>query len=339
MVDNKKLAEILGEALGSYKKRVLGQTASEWLKDYLKEKMPSKSEEEIGTFVGEIMGTLELLDEKKVLMEAALAEGQSAENWMTHEIAKLPESNGEKAKTAAEFLNSINEAQSSRGETETTYRIDIAAENWDSKNWNDYKLKDTVKGVVIEAGNAGVREVASEDFRNAAQEGCDSDFNTDSPLDSQEKEEGRGAKAAVSAGLFVASVIGFISPAKAKTIATVAHKAIECYFPIRDAVRGEITTTQAMAKVKNITISTFCGLWDTEGTKDDAIYDAEIVFDRVGAAVTGIINGLLTPKKDKPRLVTVLQDVKRNAFNFVTKKVRLPFKLNKNKNLITNNNT
>ncbi len=111
MINTKKLTSLLGEAITDYRANISGLNSADWLEDYLGRKLPSKTGEEIHEMSEEIFSTLDIMEKNDALMQAALDNGQSAESWLTSEIANESGSSGEKAKTAAELYNGIAAAE------------------------------------------------------------------------------------------------------------------------------------------------------------------------------------------------------------------------------------
>ncbi|MGN1036376.1 MAG: hypothetical protein ACI4PX_01230, partial [Ruminococcus sp.] len=139
-----KLKSILREAVSDYAENANNKDSAEWLQDYLGKKLPSKSVDVIHSISGEILETLDLMEQKQSAMNIAVESGQSAENWMVADITEQSESNGSKARTAAEFFNGISSAQASYDDTLETEILEVSetADEWNDSNWNNYKLKD-----------------------------------------------------------------------------------------------------------------------------------------------------------------------------------------------------
>lgn len=103
-MNKSKLTEILRDAVSDYTSKSEEKTPAEWLQGYLGEKLPEKSVDAIQVISGEIIGTLDLIDEKKASMEAAMASGQSAKTWFANEVVEDSRSNGESARELAIFF-------------------------------------------------------------------------------------------------------------------------------------------------------------------------------------------------------------------------------------------
>lgn len=325
-----KLKSILREAVSDYAENANNKDSAEWLQDYLGKKLPSKSVDVIHSISGEILETLDLMEQKQAAMNIAVESGQSAENWMVEDITKQSESNGSKARTAAEFFYGISSAQASYDDTFETEILEVSetSEEWNDSNWNNYKLKDVLKSTAVEAGKSGIREVASEVFLKASETGIsetlsDREFITDTIT----KGAVSGLKTAISAGLFIAEESGIIPPTSLKIIATTAHKTIESVSALGDVIKGKSTITEALVKIKNTAVATFSGMWQQHKyeVQSEIIEGIGSVFGLKGAMISGVVNGLLTPKKDESRLLTVLKETGKTAVKFLNKEINIPF--------------
>lgn len=334
MINTSKLTGILCDAISDYAAHAEEKTPSEWLQGYLGEKLPSKTVDAIHSISSEIIDTLDLMEEKKAEMNAALDNGMSAENWYTDNVMADLDSNGSKARMAAEFLNGVTSAESTYDENIGNEVIDITDEVWTDDEWNDYKLKDTLKGVAAEAGKAGLREIASEAFIKATEEGVsslieDSEFVTRSIA----KGAVTGLKVAVSAGLAVAEETGAIPPTAAKVIAVTAHNTVESLMVFHDVATGKATMTEAVIRVKNTAIATFSAMWEQH--KDDITNAVSTVFGVKGAVISGAIIGLVTPPHEGTRIMNVVKGAAKATWNFLAKERHLP-SFNKIKNTLSN---
>lgn len=219
-----KITEILRDVISDYAANAEGKTNTEWLQSYLGKTLSDKSIDKLHAISSEITSTLNLMDEKKASLDAAIKSGESAESWFTKETMKESNGSGEKARMAAEFLNGITSAEQSYDSTIEGEIIDVDKEDWNDDKWNDYRLKDSLKAVASEAGKAGLREIASEAFLKASEEGVSSILgDSEFVKSSLEKGAVTGIKVAVSAGLAVAEERGFIPPTSMQVIATTAH--------------------------------------------------------------------------------------------------------------------
>lgn len=334
-----KLTEIIQSAVQDYAGHITEQTPDEWLQDYLGRKLTSKATDTIHAISEEIVETLDLMEDEKTAMNSAIAKGQSAENWLSSEIIAGADSNGAKAKTAAEFFNGILNAQSSIGNMIDADFVEISEDSeWQDSNWNDYKLKDTLKGVGVEVGKLGMYEIVSDIFVKASEEGIESALSGESVRDIIVDIADRNLKVAVSAGLAVAQDSGIIPPTTFKVLATTAHKTVESISAIGDAVKGKCTMTEALVKIKNTAVSTFSGMWKQHKNKiaDEIVDVVGTVFGAEGAVIAGAVSGLIIDKKEnESRFVTVLKEAGKAALRFLTKEIRVPI-FQKNKSLQLN---
>ena len=101
------LKSILHDAVSDYSANSGTGTPEKWLQDYLGRKLSGKSVDTIHAISGEILETLDLMEEKKAAMNAAKAAGQSAEQWLVSDIMQEDGSTGEKARKAVQFLKGI----------------------------------------------------------------------------------------------------------------------------------------------------------------------------------------------------------------------------------------
>lgn len=165
------------DAISDYAVHAAEKVPAEWLQGYLGENLPDKSVDAIHKISSEILSTLDLLEEKKAALNNAIESGESAENWFAKEAMNESGSNGSKARVAAEFFNGITTANNTYENADENELIDVDNEKWDDEEWNDYRLKDSLKEVAVEAGKAGMREIASEAFMKASEEGRRNSYN------------------------------------------------------------------------------------------------------------------------------------------------------------------
>ncbi len=341
MMNNMKLIEIIRNAAGDYLEHLGSQTPSEWLQDYLGRNLRSKSVEAVHAISGEILETLDLMEKKKAAMNAAKAAGQSAEQWLVSDIMQEKGGNGEKARKAAQFLNSIVRSKAELENVEDVEIIDIEEDaEWQDDKWNDYRLKDTLKNVAKEAGQCGLREIAADVFAKASEDGLaavieDKDFVTDTLMDGANV----GLKVALSAGLAVAEDSGIIPPTSFHVLATIAHKTVESFSAFKDVIKGRRSLTDALIHIKDTAVSTFSGLWAKHGTaiREEIVDTVGAVFGMKGAVIAGAIHGALMKNTEESKFVTVIKEAGKAAVRFFTKEIKLPF-FNKTKALQLNMN-
>ena len=327
MINISRLTEILRDAISDYASFAEEKSPAEWLQGYLGEKLPDKSVDAIHAISSEILGTLDLMEQKKAALNEAIEIGESAESWFAKEAMKESSGNGETARAAAEFLNGITTAKNSYGNAIEGEIIDIDGEVWTDDEWNDYRLKDSLREVAVEAGKAGMREVASEAFLKASEEGIAAVFeDSDFVQRSLEKGAVTGLKVAVSAGLAVAEDSGVIPPSTFEVIATTAHRTVESLAVFGEVIRGRKTMTEAIIEVKNTAVSTFSAMWDRHGSgvlhdiKDSVIG----VFGLKGAVVSGLVTGLVTPATEGSKLLHVVKETGKAVWGFLTKERHIP---------------
>ena len=327
MLNTSKLTDILRDAISDYAAHAEDKAPAEWLQGYLGEKLPDKSVDAIHAISSEILSTLDLMEEKKAAMNAALENGVSAEMWLSKDIMNSAGGNGGKARIAAEFLNGITTAKSTYGEVIEGEIIDIDGEVWTDDEWNDYRTKDSLKEVAIEAGKAGLREIASEAFLKASEEGIGAVFE-DSEFVQQSLEKGAvsGLKVAVSAGLAVAEVAEIIPHFSVKVLTTIAHRTVDSLKTFWDVAKGRKTITEAVIEVKNTAVSTLSALWQEHKNdiKTGITNAVGMVFGAPGAAIAGAVIGLVTPAKEGSKILNVLKETGRAVKNFLTKEIHIP---------------
>lgn len=322
MLNTSKLTDILRDAMSDYASHAEEQAPAEWLQGYLGEKLPDKSVDAIHAISSEILSTLDLMEEKKAALNEAIEIGESAESWFAKETMKESGSSGEKARMAAEFLNGITNAEHTYGNAIGGEIIDVDGEVWTDDEWNDYRLKDSLKEVAVEAGKAGMREIASEAFLKASEEGLGAVFE-DSEFVQRSLEKGAvtGLKVAVSAGLAVAEDSGVIPPSTFDVIAATAHRTVESLAAFGDVIRGRKTMTEAIIEIKNTAVSTFSAMWKKR--KTGALHEVKeavtSVFGIKGAIISGIVNGLATPAKEGSKLLHVIKETGKAVWGFLTK--------------------
>ena len=258
MLNTSKLTDILRDAISDYAAHAEEQAPAEWLQGYLGEKLPDKSVDAIHAISSEILSTLDLVEAKKAALDEEIEIGESAESWFAKETMKASGGSGEKARMAAEFMNGITSAARTYNNAIEGEIIDVDGEVWTDDEWNDYRLKDSLKEVAVEAGKAGMREIASEAFLKASEEGIAAVFeDSDFVQRSLEKGAVTGLKVAVSAGLAVAEDCGVIPPSTFEVIATTAHRTVESLAAFGDVIRGRKTMTEAIIEVKNTAVESF----------------------------------------------------------------------------------
>lgn len=327
MINTSKLTEILRDAISDYAAHAEENASAEWLQRYLGEKLPDKSVDAIHAISSEILSTLDLMEEKKAALDAAINVGESAELWFAKDVMKSSGGNGEKARMAAEFLNGITSAERTYGGAVEGEIIDVGSEVWTDDEWNDYRLKDSLAGVAIEAGKAGLREIASEAFLKASEEGIAAVFQ-DSEFVQQSLVNGTvtGLKVAVSAGLSVAQDKGVIPPSTFEVIATTAHRTVESLSVFGEVVRGRKTVTEAIIEVKNTAVSTFSAMWERHGT--GVIHEIKTAvsnaFGMKGAVISGLVTGLVTPEKEGSKLLHVVKETGKAIWGVLTKERHIP---------------
>lgn len=338
MTNKSKLTEILRDAVSDYSAHAGEKSPVEWLQGYLGEKLPDKSLDKIHSISSEVIRTLDLMEEKKAAMNEALENGQSAENWLASDIMEEPGSNGSKARKAAEFLNGINAANCSYNDSMDIIDVIDTNQEFDDEEWNDYKLKDTLKGIAIEAGLAGMREIASDVLLKASEEGVSAVFEDSEFIKlSLEKGAVSGLKVAVSAGLAIAEESGVVPPSTFSIIAATAHETVESLTVFDDVICGRKTMTEALIEVKDTAISTFGAMWEQHG--QEAIQEIQetvvCVFGAKGALVIGVVSGLLTEPQEGSKLSHIIKEIGKAALSFLTKKRELP-NFNKQKTELLN---
>lgn len=311
------LTNFLQNAISDFIDHSAGQTPGEWLKNYLGESISSKSAEEIAEYSDNIIESVDFIEHEQAEMNAAAERGISAENWAAMTLTQNVPSTGETAKEAAIMLNDLNAAQDVEADV-----IDIEGEDWSDGKWNEYKLKDTVKGVAAEAGLAGLREIGSEMFAKAANEGIESLTDKEYLTGIAVSGAQTGLKVAVSAGLAVAEERGIIPEIGVGGITAIAHRTIESASALVDVARGKRTMSEALTHIKNTAVAAFTGIWMRN--KHLIAEAAGQAYPVVGPAVVGAVTGLITPQKDESRLKTVIKEAGKAVVGFLTKERYIP---------------
>ena len=340
--NTKKLSSILHDALADYANHADSCTPSEWLQKYLGEQLSGQSIDIIHTVSSGIIDTIDLMEKKKAEMDTAIDSGKSAENWFANDIKCETGNNGEKARMAAEFFNGIIKGEKSVNEAIDTDFIDVSENpaEWQDDNWNDYKLKDTVKGLALEAGRAGLTEIASDIMLKASEEGFGSALSDSSfIMHTLMSGANSGLKVAISAGLRIAEENGILPTTTIQAIAATAFKTVENMKVFAEVSKGKLTITEALISIKNTSIATLSGIWKQykNGLIADAVDIAGTVFGAPGAIIAGAASGLIVESNGESRLVTVLKEAGKAALRFLTKEIHVPF-FSKNKALELNNN-
>lgn len=325
LMNQSKLTEMLFDAVADYAAHASVQNPDEWLQEYLGKTLSSKTIDVIHVISEEIIDTLNLMENKKNAMNAAVDKGQSAENWFSSDVMNESGSNGEKARRAAEFFNGIYKAQSDLEDVVETdwIEIDEDSKEWQDDNWNDYKLKDTLKEIAKEVGKTGMKEIASDLFLKASEEGIASVLSDKAAMqDILLNGADIGLKVAVSAGLAVAEESGIIPVTSFQVLATTAHKTVESMTAIGEVIKGKLTMTEALVRIKNTAISTFSGMWKQHKNKmaDEIVDVVGNVYGMKGAVIAGAVSGLvIDTNSNESRLTTVLKEAGKAAIKFLTK--------------------
>ena len=324
------LVSLIHDSIKDFNNNADSKSPSEWLQGYLGEKLPSHSVEAIHNISGEILDTLDLMEQKKAAISAASQKGTSAENWLTDDIMAESGGNGEKARAAAAFFNGIVSGQRQYSDTVEAEAvvIDESSAEWQDSSWNDYKLKGSLKALAVDVGRAGLKEIASDICVKASEEGigaalADCDLMTDALTNGA----AAGLKVAVSAGLTVASSKGIIPESSVSVLTATAFKAVESAKAIGDVIKGRCSMTEALVNIKNSAVATFSGMWKQHKSKilTEAADMAGTVFGPVGAAAAGAVCGLFAKKSGESRVKTVLKEAGKAVARFLTKKIHLPF--------------
>lgn len=323
---NIELNALLCEAIGDFQQNPSVLPAN-WLHGYLAKQITQKTAEQISVYSDEIIDTVDLMEKKQAEMNAAMERGISAENWMVREIMQDAPSTGAVARGSAMMVNELNSAQNTGADV-----IDIDAGDWSDETWNEYKLKDTMKGVAREAGAAGLREIASDVFQKAAADGIDSLADTGFLAETAINGAQTGLKYAVSAGLAIAEDRGVISELGSTAIGAIAHRTIESTSALADVARGKRTMSEALEHIKNTAVATITGIVQrnkeritnavgTVASKVGTVIGGGFVgkvFGTVGAGIAGAVTGLLSPKKEGSKVKTVLHEAKNAVVSFLT---------------------
>ncbi len=242
------ITNVIYEAITDFCAHAGTQSPEEWLQGYLGAKLPPQYVDTIHSISGGIINTLDILEEAKTAMEEAAETGKSAENWFASNVMAEYGGYGEKARKAAAFLNGITRAENSLDSSVKAEKIDISEEStkWQDNNWNEFNLQDTLKGLALEAGKTGLKEVASDFYLKAAQEGisatlADSDFIKNTITSGSVS----GLKVAIAAGLKVAESRGLLPPTSIEVLTTIAFRTAESMVAFADVAKGKATMIEA----------------------------------------------------------------------------------------------
>ena len=331
MIKTDNLITVLREAVSDYIGHSSEYTPSEWLQDYLGRNLQSESAEDIQCISSEIITTLDVMESKHSAMEKAIASGQSSETWFASEIMADTEGNGEKAQKAAALFNGVILAENSFAEPVEISEIMISENEaqWQNDEWNDFKLKGTLKDVASASGRAGIKEVASDIFVKASEDGADNSFaDGETIADTLVNGACTGLKTAIAGGVKVAESRGILPKTPLKAIAAIAYKTVESMKVFSNVIKGKATVTEALIEIKDTAISTAAAIWDQhkEKVKEEVTSVVKSVFGVTGAVVAGAVNGLVNRKEGESRLKSVVKGVCQAAKTYVAEKVqKIPF--------------
>ncbi len=324
------LSLYIREAIADYLIHNKDQSPAEWLQNYLGEKLPPSAVDAIHTISGEILDTLDLMEQKKASLDETMENGTSAEEWFTDEVMAESGGNAEKARAAAAFFNGIVSGQKEYGDAveDEEVVIDENSEEWQDDSWNDYKLKHSLKALVLKIGKAGLKEIASDIFLKASEEGVSALFSDrEFIVDTLAKGTITGLKTAVAAGLTVASANGIIPESSVSVLTATAFKAVESVKALADVINGKCSMTEALISIKNTAIATASGIWEQH--KGELLTGAAdfigMAFGPYGAVIAGAICGLFAETNGEARIITILKEAGKAVARFLTKEIHLPF--------------
>ncbi|MDO5296523.1 MAG: hypothetical protein Q4F00_07830 [bacterium] len=329
MSNTSAVAKIIYDAFADFSAHADRQTPAAWLQEYLGAQLPSQSAEAIRNISGEIIETLDIMESKKAAMEQAMAAGKSAETWLAADIMAESGGSGEKARLAAAFFNGLTEAEKSLDDSVEAEVIDISEESaaWRDENWNDFKLKDTLKGLAVDAGRTGLKEMASDVLLKASQEGMAALADGISIAKTVTSRSVSGLKTAVSAGLTIAESKGLLPVTSVKVLTAAAFKTVECMTAFANVITGKATMTEALVKVKNTAVATISGMWAQHKNLmlNEIVNVSGTVFGPQGALIAGAVSGLFKETKGESRLATVIKEAGCAVAKFFTKRISMPF--------------
>ena len=257
-----QFAEILSNAITSYINNKDSCSVKEWLKSYLSENIPDKSEEEITQIAHVIVDTITLHEKTMESMESAIESGKSAESWLQEETASNEKSMGKQAREFAEThtaLTAISNQYAEYDEQQEVIDIDeIPAEEWNDNNWNKYKIKDLVAETVRQAAETVIRTTASDLYEKTIAYGL-KNVITDKKLISESiiKGAGSGIKIAAAGAMEIAESCNILPTDETDTEirSLIVSMAIENLKTLIKVSKSEIGLAEGLKNIKDTSLA------------------------------------------------------------------------------------
>ena len=281
-----QLGDILGDSISDYSQNMDNMSESDWLKGYLSDKMPDKTPEEIETISSSIIDTIDVRAQKQAEMKAALEKGQSVESWFAQDMMSNGLSSGETAKRAAECCAAMQDPEHVDAEI-------VSQGDWSDKNWNKYKLKDTLTSTAKMAGTAALQSMGNDLYRECTEKGLKSVVQ-DKHLIKETLLSGAaiGVKTAAAGAMEIAQEKGLL-PQELSPVdfANAASQAVEDAQIMERVAKGELTPVEASIEMQNVRVAAVASM------ASPVVVNA---CEKIGTAVGTAVGAFFNPALAKP---------------------------------------
>lgn len=288
-----QFSKILQDAITDYSENKETMPVKDWLHGYLNRELTERSAEEIQSICGEIIGTVNRHNEKIKLMNEALANGKSAENWFVNDVMSSGGSPGVIAKETIACDAALNVII---GNAEQLDIENIPESEWADEKWNTYRLKEVILETVSDAAEAAMKNISddltSEIYQHVSQSVAANKELKDPLLDPADSGLKAAAAGAVRAAADKSIIAELPKETETDVITEVASLAVENANVLAQIGNGKLSSSEGLAKIKNNYIATIAGMFGEErGAAIGALIGA--MFGPVGTAVGGFIGKVL----------------------------------------------
>lgn len=283
----KQLMKTIGRTVFDYVKNKGELTAQEWITDYLEEKIPDRSAEEIQQNMQIISDMIDQQTSDFQSMREYLKSGKTSESWLLQKMENSGLSVGEQAKKMTEFLLAVQNP-----DMDIT---DIPESQWDDSNWNRYKLKDLAAEVVqyvsassIESMNLPVQYAESETVESQQ---C---LEADEVLNSEKK---KNLKLIIAGGLQLAEALDIIPETSPEEKALTTGVAVDHLEVFAKVAQGKMTLSEGMKEIQTQMLAVL-GTTFGKAVSLGAGVAAGVLFqnDKIGIIVCETVDKLFSQK-------------------------------------------
>ena len=262
---NPTLKTVLGEFISSYSQRNTDMAFPDWLADRLCQEMPGMEREAAARLAGEIVTAVAGYDQTLQELNAAIAAGQSKEEWLSAQLEKaysgmpLEEAGESLQRMETALLTSNVQLAGELGQSDAEELTVLEPEPVD---WNRYSVKAKVNSIGQQINSMALSAAAGALNRNLNGEKTEiSDILTDA-FQNGLKASPSEVKAVVAGAVRASAEKGLtdaLSPdTPIEVIGDLAGVAVEGAGALCDAANGEITVTEAMDRVGRASVAAGC---------------------------------------------------------------------------------